>query len=137
MTVVLRYVVSIIALLNLLVIFQPGQVSAACTNCGGNNAAIPPPPITPTPSPYRVDISSLPSVPTGPGEIKAILDVVFAVMGAISLLVVTIGGFRYVASQGDPQATAKAKGTITFALVGLLISILAVAIVTFVIGRTT
>jgi hypothetical protein len=84
---------------------------------------------------YTVDVSPLPNVSTGPNRVRVMLSVVFGVLGALSLLFVTIGGFRYVASQGDPQAAARAKGTITYALVGLLVSICAVAIVTFVMGR--
>lgn len=84
---------------------------------------------------YTVDVSTLPNVNTGPNRVQIILSVVFGIIGALSLLFVTIGGFRYVASQGDPQAAARAKGTIMYALVGLVVSICAVAIVTFVMGR--
>lgn len=84
---------------------------------------------------YNVDIGGLPQVSTGGDRVTIILTIVFSVIGALSLLMLTIGGFRYVASQGDPQALSKAKGTIIYAIVGLLVSISAVAIVTFVLGR--
>ena len=45
-----------------------------------------------------------------------------------------IGGFRYVLSQGDEKATKGAKDTILFAIVGIVVAILAFAIVNFVIG---
>jgi TRAP-type C4-dicarboxylate transport system permease small subunit len=84
---------------------------------------------------YKVDVSQLPPVPASGAKLQAILAVVFSVLGALCVLFVTIGGFRYVASQGDAQAAARAKNTITYALIGLVVSICAVAIVTFVLGR--
>lgn len=84
---------------------------------------------------YTVDVSPLPNVAANPNRVQIILSVIFSIIGALSLLFVTVGGFRYVASQGDPQAAARAKGTITYALVGLVVSICAVSIVTFVMGR--
>lgn len=84
---------------------------------------------------YRIDTSPLPQTLTGPGKITAILTIVFGIIGALSLLMITIGGFRYILSEGDPQASAKAKSTIVYALVGLIVSISAVAIVTFVLKR--
>lgn len=84
-----------------------------------------------------VDVSSLPKTPATSATIKVILTIVFSVIGALSLLFITIGGFRYVLSQGDPQATGKAKNTILYALIGLVVAIMAQILVTFVIGRIT
>jgi hypothetical protein len=83
-----------------------------------------------------IDTSGLPHV-TNPGQsqIQSILTIVFTITGAVAVLMVVIGGLRYVSSQGDPQQLSKAKGTIIYALVGLLVSVCAVAIVTYVIGN--
>ena len=54
----------------------------------------------------------------------------FAGIGAI--LLVIYGGFLFITSQGNPGAVEKAKKTITNALIGLGIAILAYAIATFV-----
>lgn len=62
------------------------------------------------------------------------LQLLFGVAGAVAVLIVAVAGFRYVLSQGDPQNTAKAKNTIIYALAGLVIIIMAYAIVTFVAG---
>lgn len=83
---------------------------------------------------YQVNISPLPHVDTGPGKVQAILTIVFSIVGAVSVLMVVIGGFKYIAAQGEPQELAKAKGTIIYAIVGVLVSISAVSIVTFVLG---
>jgi hypothetical protein len=84
-----------------------------------------------------IDVSSLPKTPATAATVKNILTIVFSVVGALALLFITIGGFRYVLSQGDAQATGKAKNTILYALIGLMVAIMGQVIVTFVIGRIT
>ncbi len=81
---------------------------------------------------YQVRVDPLPHTAATPAKVQAFLTIVFAVIGAVSLLMFTIGGFRYVISQGDPQATAKAKNTLIYAIVGLVVSIISVAIVTLI-----
>lgn len=77
----------------------------------------------------------LPSVCASKGEIQTILQIVFAIAGALALLFIVISGFRYIVSSGEPQATAKAKNGIIYSVAGLAACILAEAIVTFVIGQ--
>jgi len=69
------------------------------------------------------------------GTVSSVLQVVFGFAGAIALLIITKAGFKYVISQGEPQEIKKAKDTILYALAGLIVSILAFSIVTFVINR--
>lgn len=72
----------------------------------------------------------------GSDKLQTVLKIVFAFAGAIAFFMVTLGGFKYVISQGDPGATAKAKNTILYALIGLVVCVMAFSIVTFVIGKT-
>jgi hypothetical protein len=90
-----------------------------------------PPAITPP------DISPLPKTSADPNRIKAVLQLIFGVLGAVAVLMIVIGGIKYSSSQGDPQGVSKAKGTVIYAIVGLVIAILATAIVDFVMGRAT
>jgi hypothetical protein len=91
---------------------------------------------SPSSSAGSVDASSLPHLADdGSSVITKGLSITLGVVGALSFLFVVIGGFRYVLSQGDPQAATKAKNTILYALIGLVIAIVAQTIVTFVIGR--
>lgn len=62
-----------------------------------------------------------------------VLHLVFGFAGAIALIIITIAGFKYVISQGNPQETAKAKDTIIYALIGLVICLIGYGIVSFVI----
>ena len=66
-------------------------------------------------------------------DVLIALRVVFGVVGAIALLIITLSAFRYVLSQGDPQSTAKAKNGILYALIGLVIAIFATVIVNYVV----
>lgn len=55
--------------------------------------------------------------------------------GLLAVIFIIIGGLQYVTSSGNPQGTAKAKNTITYAIIGLLIAIFSAGIVTFIIDR--
>jgi Na+/melibiose symporter-like transporter len=60
------------------------------------------------------------------------LQIVLGIAGAIAFLIIVIAGFRYVTSEGNPQTTSKAKNTIIYATVGLIVITLAFSIVKFV-----
>jgi heme/copper-type cytochrome/quinol oxidase subunit 2 len=83
----------------------------------------------------RLNYEQLPQRAANDDLVQSILSLVFTVTGAISVMMVVIGGIKYASSQGDPQAVSKAKGTIIYAVVGLIVSIFAVTIVSFVVGR--
>lgn len=82
-------------------------------------------------APDRNNFTNLPTTPATTSAIQTIMTIVFTVTGAIAVIIVTIGGIKYASSQGDPQAISKAKGTIIYAAVGLIVSIFAVAIIQF------
>ncbi len=64
-----------------------------------------------------------------------IINIFSLIVGAIAVIMIIVGGFRYVISSGNDQAVSGAKNTIIFALVGLVIVALAQFIVHFVIGN--
>lgn len=64
------------------------------------------------------------------------LGLVFALLGSISLLVIVISGIRYMLASGDPGKVAQARMTILYAVVGLIVSLSAFSIVTFVVRAT-
>lgn len=84
---------------------------------------------------YAIKVGGLPDVAANDVKVKAILTVVFTITGALAVLFFVIGGMRYISSQGEPQEIAKAKSTLIYAIIGLLVSILAVSIVGFVLGK--
>lgn len=68
------------------------------------------------------------------GVFTTITNVMLFIIGAISVIMLIIGGIRYVVSGGDSSAVTNAKNTILYAVIGIIVSILAYAIVNFVIG---
>ena len=68
------------------------------------------------------------------GVFSTISSVLLFIVGAIAVIMIIIGGLRYVISGGDATQVQAAKNTILYALVGIIIAILAYAAVNFVIG---
>lgn len=67
------------------------------------------------------------------GVFKTVTNVLLFIIGAISVIMLIIGGIRYVVSGGDSGAVTSAKNTILYAVVGIVVAILAYALVNFVI----
>lgn len=66
------------------------------------------------------------------GTLDGVLNLVFALIGALSVLFLIIGAIRYVLSAGDASQLQKAKDTMLYAIVGVLVALSAFAIVAFV-----
>jgi hypothetical protein len=81
-------------------------------------------------SPSELDI---PKGNLGSGAFSTILQVVFGLLAATAVIIMMIAALKYVTSLGDPQGVAKAKNTIIYAAVGLVIAASAFSIVTFVV----
>ena len=61
--------------------------------------------------------------------IMAVINIILALAGLIAVLVLIIGGFRYVTSFGNEEAVGAAKKMIINALLGIIIIILAFVVV--------
>ncbi|MBH1957014.1 hypothetical protein I8H84_05550 [Candidatus Saccharibacteria bacterium] len=66
--------------------------------------------------------------------IKNVVNVLLFLLGSIAVIMIIIGGIRYATSNGDAGAIKGAKDTILYAVIGLIVAILAYAIVNFVVG---
>jgi uncharacterized membrane protein len=66
------------------------------------------------------------------GVFQTITNVLLFIIGAISVIMLIIGGIRYVVSGGDSSAVTSAKNTILYAIVGIIVALLAYALVNFV-----
>ncbi len=78
--------------------------------------------------------TGLPQVTTNSSTVETAFSLVLGVAGALCVLIITIAGVQYIISQGEPQQTAKAKNTIIYAVVGLIIVMFAFAITKFVVN---
>ena len=65
---------------------------------------------------------------------QTITNVLLFIIGAVSVIMLIIGGIRYTISGGDSTAVTSAKNTILYAVVGIIVALLAFALVNFVIG---
>jgi hypothetical protein len=65
---------------------------------------------------------------------KTVTNVLLFIIGAVSVIMLILGGIRYTVSQGDSAAITSAKNTILYAIIGIVVAILAFAAVNFVIG---
>lgn len=65
--------------------------------------------------------------------IKNILNAIIGVAGIVSVIYIIIGGVQYMTSSGDAAKTQKAKNTILYAVIGLIVCALSFAIVNWTI----
>lgn len=77
----------------------------------------------------------VPTVSANDAFISIVLNIAFTVIGGVAVLFLVIGAFRYIISNGDQSQIQKAKNTIMYAVVGLVVTLLAFTIVQFVLGR--
>lgn len=68
------------------------------------------------------------------GIIQMIINGVIFIIGIVAVVMIILGGISYATSQGDPSKVKKGKDTILYGIIGLVIALLAYAIVNFVLG---
>jgi cytochrome bd-type quinol oxidase subunit 2 len=66
-----------------------------------------------------------------------VVNIFSAIVGIIAVIMIIVGGLRYITSGGDSSRVGAAKTTIIYALVGLVVVVLAQLIVHFVINQAT
>ncbi|MBH1980718.1 hypothetical protein I8H83_05585 [Candidatus Saccharibacteria bacterium] len=66
--------------------------------------------------------------------IQTVINLLLFLIGVISVIAIIIGGIRYTTSNGDAGQTKAAKDTIMYAVIGLIVAIMAYAIVRWVVN---
>ncbi|MBI2592190.1 hypothetical protein HYW36_01815 [Candidatus Saccharibacteria bacterium] len=66
-----------------------------------------------------------------------IINLLSVVIGIVAVIMIMIGGFKYITSAGNQESVKTAKSAIIYALIGLIIVALAQVIVRFVLNKTT
>jgi len=69
--------------------------------------------------------------------IASAIGILSFIVGVAAVIVLIIGGLKYITSAGDSNSVASAKSTVLYAVIGLVIAILAQGIVQFVLNRVT
>lgn len=103
--------------------FATASVSAinVFNDCSGANA--------------NTDICKATTNDNATSMMKSVINTILMVLGIVAVIVIVIGGVRYTTSQGDSNSTKAAKDTILYAVIGLVVAILAYAVVNFVVGK--
>ena len=66
--------------------------------------------------------------------VRTIINVIVYIVGLLAVIMIIYGGVLYTTSAGDPGKVKKAKDTILYGIIGLVIAVLAFAIVNFILG---
>ena len=67
--------------------------------------------------------------------LNTIINVAIGLIGFVAVVVIILGGVQYTTSAGDAGKVKKAKDTIMYGIIGLVIALLAFAIVNFILGN--
>lgn len=128
-------ILSTLALSLLLVPAMPAMVSAATDDPIGNNLC------------NGANLSVDPNAPcTSDGQaaqdsvdriIKLVINVFSLMVGIVSVIMIIIGGLKYITSGGEGANITGAKNTIMYAIIGLIVVALAQVIVKFVLAKAT
>lgn len=71
------------------------------------------------------------------GSFQSIVNMLLFLIGAVAVIMIIIGGFKYVTANGDSSAITSAKNTILYSVIGIVVAIMAYAIVNFVLVSFT
>ncbi len=74
----------------------------------------------------------------GPGgTLTEVINVIAIIAGVAAVIMMIIGGIMFVTASGDSQRVNSAKNTIIYAIVGLVVIVLARFIIELIVGRIT
>lgn len=76
-----------------------------------------------------------PDQPSINSTLSRVINIFSIVIGFAGVIMIMVGGFKYITSSGNDQSVNSAKNTILFAIIGLVIVALAQVIVRFVINE--
>lgn len=69
------------------------------------------------------------------GIIETVINILSLVVGVVAVIMIIVGGLKYITSSGDSSNVQSAKNTILYAIIGLIIVALAQVIVRFVLNK--
>ena len=67
------------------------------------------------------------------GIFTSVSNILLFIVGAIAVIMIILAGLRYITSAGNSSAVTAANNTILYAIIGLIVAILAYALINFVI----
>lgn len=129
--------VSSSSLLLLFAVSVPATVGAAC-NALSNQIAKGASQATPgNGAGGTVDCGAAAGGTEGLGKLaRNVVNIFSFVIGAIAVIMIIYGGFRYITSGGSSEGVGAAKNTLIYAIIGLIVVALAQVIVQFVLTQS-
>ena len=73
--------------------------------------------------------------PAVKATIKRVVNILLFLTGIIAVIVIIIAGLRFVTANGEPQQVSKAKTSIIYAVIGIIVAFMAYAIVNFILDQ--
>jgi hypothetical protein len=127
-----RYFLAVLSVVSISAVFAPGVSMAACTNIASNLQAG----VNSTGA-----TGSCGSSGTLTGGIKNVAKTITVdfsiVIGAISVIMIIYAGFRYITSGGSSEHANSARNILMYAVIGLIIAVIAQLIVHLVINAAS
>ena len=68
------------------------------------------------------------------GIVKTVIDTMLFIVGVLAVIMIIFSGIRYITAHGDKGQVESAKNTLIYSIVGLVVAIVAYAVVGWVIG---
>jgi Na+-driven multidrug efflux pump len=77
------------------------------------------------------------NVPNGTADqvLASGLNLAYLIAGIIAVIVIIIAGFMIVTNGGEPETVKKARNSILYAVIGLVVIMIAFTVTWFVVGR--
>jgi hypothetical protein len=69
--------------------------------------------------------------------VHTVVNLLSAIVGIVAVIMIIVGGFRYITSGGNDTSVTAAKNTILYAIIGLVVVALAQIIVRFTLSKLT
>jgi len=85
---------------------------------------------------HILNATKLPQTPATQATLNRALTIFFMSIGAVAVLMIVVGGIRFVYARSDPNKVTQARNVILYALIGLVVSATAAAMVNNILGRT-
>jgi hypothetical protein len=76
----------------------------------------------------------IPTITVGDAA-KSIIGILSFIAAVLSAIFIIMAGIKYITSSGNSQRTEGAKQTLTYAVIGLIVSVLAFSIVNFIAAK--
>lgn len=81
----------------------------------------------------KADDIGLPhSTPTVGAALSIVVNTLIFLIGMLSVVMIIVGGIKIVVSNGDPARYKSGRDTITYAVVGIILALIAYSVVIFI-----